>query len=456
MIWIVAGTLAAVALYDRRSRGPLWYFGLSWCLCLAPILFGVIKYGYWPGSDVTYSVRLALLLSFFVVGVLWQRSVPMRSMRAGADAEASVAEFRDDCRIAYACWLAAIAGTLLVAVDFALLGGAGLDDLAALRGEYTGRDQASLYLKLGSVLTWACLYCYIFALLHRQRLRGLAYWLFVIPIAGYFLVALFSAGRQTAFNIALVTVLTFSFRQARTPQATKDTRALGRVRAVVFSIVVAGAMVGYMGYVANARNSGAISESKADVLGMLFDFELDPAFESRLATFGDSIRGGVVEGLVYFSSPAALFSTFLDQNINVHTLGVMSFPFIYRQLQPITGLIVTDALVEKKRLMDDAGVIGAGWTTAISHYIFDFGFLGAGIFLLLQGYYTSFAVRRARMTAEFHATVIAILAIVNLVYMPLIPACSDTTLLLLWGFSGSVIFVRRIRVTHRLRSQPGA
>jgi hypothetical protein len=257
---------------------------------------------------------------------------------------------------------------------------------------------------------------------------------FALPIAGYFLVSVFSAGRQTAFQIVLCALLMplVSARTSGVPGPQRSRRTLTRDRITILAAVTT--MVVYMGYVAVARNDGAISTDKAEVLARLFQVQVSPGIDRVLSTFGTGVRTALIEGMVYSSSPITLFGQVLTaDHINL-AYGAKSLPFIYRQLEPLTGISVVGTLQDTRALLARTGVAGMGWSTALSSYIIDFGFIGTGAVLWLQGSYAAYTWRRAHARGTFHDKVVAMLMLVNAIYMPFFPASGETSLLLLWLF----------------------
>ncbi len=445
--------LLAVAYLDRRTRGPLTIFAFAWAVAIVPITTGVIHYNSLDDADYAYSLTLIGFLGCFVAGCGVYQLAP-RTPLAPVDDAAVAAEFGRSWRIARIVWWVAIAGSGFAIVDFALLGGEGLSDLASLRDTIVERKSASIFAQLSSVLTWGCLYCYIFALAYRTRLRRAQFATMIVPIAGYFLLSVVSAGRQAAFQIILVTVLTLFAVAART----RTTRAAPRVAARPRSsrglvLVVVAMMGGYMGFIAVARSTSPTNEIKADILTTLFDFRLAEPVARGLAALPDGIRSAVVEGLVYFTHSIWLFEKFLGLSWPQLYYGGFTFPFAFRQIQGFTGLSPVQGLADRVTTIDAAGYIGAGWVTAIASFIQDAGVPGAAAILFAIGYYSASVWRRAVGGTGFHLLVIAVLVATTIVYLPLVPATSDTNLFLLWLFAivGGHRWVRRPaapRVAH--------
>lgn len=422
-------------------KGPIWALSISWLICLFPIASGIIDFSYFSTWDVGFAVTLSTYLLCFVVGVVvHDRTVRLRSTNH-ADMAAS---YRSSIIWASYAWVAAFVGTLCIIIDFVFYKGAGLDDLSALRDLIVIADSTTWFVRIGSVLTWGGLYCFVFALFYKDELPRNRFILFLLPILGYFLTALLSAGRQAALQILIFAVLTQLLKKAQS--------ATWRVKhntGWVVPLGVSFAMIAYMGYLAITRNDGLVSIEKTEVLETLFDYTLSSNIEQVLAALGNGVRTTLVEGLVYFSSSVALFSKFLTVEFPQLYVGVMCFPFVMRQLEPLTGLSVIGALETKIQLMGEAGVIGVGWTTGISSYILDFGHIGAAVILFLQGFYTAYAWRRAVLGNDFHEALVALVLLSLVIYMPLLAASSDTNLFLLWGFGVVALAFRKRQPIQR-------
>lgn len=433
--------LAAAAV--RAIRGPVWTLAISWGICLLPIALGLISYDYLGADESAFWLVLAGVMLVFLLGMVAQclRTPTVVRSCGPAREELTSMELARALPGARVAWWIATAGITALLADFFLLEGAGLNDLAALRDTYINAD-VSLLRQLSSVATWACLYCYGFALFFRSRLRRAGFALYLAPVIGYFLVALFSAGRQAAMQILLTTVLIMTVQYARGDVRAKGSG--GKLLALVIGVVI----VSYMGYVAIARNDSMISSDKVEVLARLFDFRLAPWFDAALGMIGNGFRTTVIEGLVYFSSSVALFSVFLEIEFPAPTFGAMTFPFVYRQMEWLTGIDVLGALEQKRMLINAAGAMGFGWTTGVSSYLMDFGRVGAAAVLFLQGYYSSFAWRRAVAGVGFNEGMIAVTTLLAVAYLPFIPATSDTNILLLWLFCVAERF-RRARMQSR-------
>ena len=430
--------LLLVMVASRRIKGPLWALCIAWLICLAPIVSGAVIYRYVVDAGHSYSITLIVFIGMFVLGYAFFEAVRRPHP---VPPTPTLQDFQRSCTnvypVALACWWLAMIATAFNYIDFTLLGGAGLDDLAALRDSYANKRATSAFAQIASILTWACLFCYMFALFFRRELSRWRFAMFLIPIVGYFSLSVFSAGRQAAFQIVLVSVLLVIVTGIVRPSPRLDVdrtpqRWLTRERLGIAAI--SAAMIGYMGYVAVARNDGNISDDKSQLLMIIFEFQFAPVVERITQAMGSGLRGAIVEGVVYFSSSPALFEPFLTIHWPQYYFGAMTFPLFLRQIEPLTGLSVTVGLTAKVDAINAIGVLGSGWATSMSSYLIDFGFAGTLVFLFAMGVYSAFAWRVMLRTRNFYAVVIGILVLINAIYMPLTPGVSDSNLVLLWLF----------------------
>ena len=418
--------LLIVLVASARVKGPLWALAIAWLVSLVPITTGLITFGDLSDAGYGYSATLIGWNLLYVAGAAGFYYLA-RNGRVAGDVPASG---RPPLRLAWFCWLVGMAGALCVVVDFYFYAGAGLSDLAAIRDTYTEKTSASVFAQVGSVMTWACLYCYIFVLMHRGRLGRLRSAILLLPIAGYFLVSLLSAGRQAAFQVMLVTGLTMALaagrrhRRPRRPQPSQSALTL---------VAVSVAMIGYMGYVALFRNDGAAADDKTNILAALFNFQLSPTVSAIGTVAGASVRAVVVEAITYFSSSIVLFEKLLTIDLP-RSFGAMSLPFILRQLQGLTGIAPADVIAHRIDALNGLGLVGNAWTTTFGSYLMDFGPYGTGLLLVASGFYSAFAWDRALRSNRFEDMVVGVLVLLAAIYLPISPAISDTNLLLLWLF----------------------
>ena len=423
--------LLFVAMKSARSRDAIFFFSFAWFVCAFPIVIGLVRYHYFSGDEARYFFQLSFFLASFLIGAFAAKYlIPALAdgdrLSRPSNASVDLARVRPWARVAL---IISTFGIFCLCIDF-VINGPDLSNIAEARAIYNDRS-ASLLAKLASVATWGCLYCFTFALWFRSRLAKVEFYLYLLPIVGFFLVSLFSAGRQAVFQILIFSLI---FR----PDKYFQLSDLSLIRTkqpklIVVSIVIASAF--YMAYIAVSRNDGAISVDKSLVLQALFRFDLADWFTAIQSAVPSSVYQFLVEALVYFSSPIASFSLFLKNDFPYETFGAMSLPFLFRQIEFITDISVVNAMATLAQLMSSSGVIGVGWVTGITSYVIDFGFFGAGVLLLAQGFFTQRACDTYKRLGGFHRKLVSVTLLVAAVYMPLVAPSSDNNLLFLLVFA---------------------
>jgi len=457
MFILFCAVLAVVLWLHRRGGGPIVVTAFAWLFAAAPLAFGLVRYQYFEDPDIGYELTLLGFIGCFYVGAL----VAQRRSRVPEGLQRSRAALREPVEarlpMAMICWWIGMFATLFLWLDWTTKGFS-LGNLAGVRADFVLKTTgSSLLLQLATISSWACLYCYIFALCYRHQLSPMRFAYFVLPAGGYFLGSLLSAGRQAAFQLLFVSILVYAFGPvagANAGKAQPNMRPVGRIprspirrmpRGVLFGVAVSGALVIYMGYIAVARNDNQISGDHAAVLRYLFAYDVSPILNAIETALGQNAKAFIEETITYFTAPIPLFRSFLHIEAPHLYFGVFTFPFIMRQLEIVTHLSVIGSLYEKIGAMNQMGVIGAGWTTAISAYLWDFGLVGGCLFLAISGYYSERMWYLARTRGRFHDVVIAIMLMLSAVYMPMFPASSETGLLLVFMFCWFADIVSRLR-----------
>lgn len=431
---LTASLALAVALLflSRNVRGPIWAASLAWIICIAPIVLGIIDYRYLDYSDPQLGLVLSMAMLAFASGAAIEHFNRGPIVRMSIPVAVAQQDFLSMLPLARLCWIIGMIGGTCLVLDFVMNGGPSLLNLADLRDSFVGKESASVLSRAASVMTWACLFSYLFALIFRRELGVGKTIFFALPVIGFLLNAVLAAGRQAALQMILVTIIgqiLWKIRTANDPRGNPKAKSGSG-----FVVAISGLMVAYMGYVAIARNDSRISDVKSQVLARLFDFSLSPRFETFIGWFGSGVRETVIEALVYFSSSISLFDRFLRTDLFNVSGGAMNFPFLYRQIEPLTHIDVADMYKLRVAVLDAQQVIGVGWTTAIANALMDFGFVGTVIFLMTQGFLSALAWRAAVSGGSFIDCILATLGLVGAIYLPLIPAFSDNNVFFLLLF----------------------
>lgn len=430
-----------IMVLTTRLKGPGWTFAIPWILSIAPMTLGIINYPflYDDNNALTVFLSYAALayMAGLVIAVLVGRrhesgsvTVPVNEVRQ------AYFDHRGSVRV---LWFVGLAGVLLQIVDFLIAGGASIGDLAELRENVTTKEGASLFGQASILLTWANLYCFLFALAYRPMMGPREFfWLassglmFVVP-------GLLSAGRQAAFQIVVIILLTFLVpRLAQTAHQRRQGR--------VVLTGIAAAMSAYMAYIVSARSILVGSTTKEDIIRSYTRFDFHPFVDKFLDVLGPELRSVFVEAITYFTHSIGFLDRFMYINAPDRFHGALSFPFVYGQIgEPLLGGSVAAAYAYKVQMLDTSGLIGVGWSTAYSGMYLDFGYLGLGVLMLLLGYATTAAWYAMKRTADFNAYALSIILLVVVAYLPTSFGFSDTNLLFLAIFCIGIRFFRRRR-----------
>jgi len=442
--------LLMVFLATFRRNTVAWLFCLSWLIPLVPIATGLITYNsaYFPSG--TYTAVLFGYMVVFLSGVAIE--AVFARQRGDIQRKVEPVSASSSQRTANIAWATGVIGTALLMLDFILFRSDSLSDLAALR-ENVGVIRISVFAMLASVLTWGALYSFAYAVYFNRTLSERAFFTYLLPAAGFFMVSVFSAGRQSVFQI-LVLMLVLYLLKAEGARQRPEAAAPGKSGRWVFLAGIGALAVVYMSALVTLRNDGIMSTSKTDVLISLFDFDLHPAFASLIFLLPQAVHDAVVEALVYFTNAIPLFAAFLDYDDWGLSLGATTFPVVFRQFEAFTGISVAEIMLHKTEILGVLGVMPVGWTTSLSSFVMDFGFVGSYVVFLLQGYLTAAIYRSARRSNRFELTLVAAVMLMAVVYSPMLPAFSDTNILLLLIFCFSVEFLRRLRAVAAVDEAP--
>ncbi len=346
------------------------------------------------------------------------------------------------------CLLLAAAANISMLITFSTVNSLNLDDL---RSDVVGTAGAGLPQRIAAVTVWACFACLAFGLYFRHKLSRIEFLLYLLMSIGIFLSSLASAGRQSVMQIILFTILLEAVRSRRMPKRA----SLGGQWAIRGLLVGVAASV--IIFVTVNRSALDTPRAKADLFLIYFNAEMSGWFEDFIAPLGQGVRDFVTEVVLYLSSSVPLFSIFSQIDFGRRFYGVFDFPFLMRQIEPMTGISVIDSWNIRTQYLGSEQVIGTGWTTAPSHLILDFGVIGMVIFLFLQGVASEWTWNRVRGGGSFGVTLICVILTVAAIYMPFLPALSDTNLFLLTIAILLVLFFksaggRRIATSHYRRA----
>ena len=418
--WLTLGILALLAV-SWRFGGVLRALCIAWLVCLVPAASGIVYYDNLSLSSDNYLRLIAGSVVAFVVGTVAARVVGGRRSapsNSHYDWDSDFERWWPLARVAIAISILAVFSMFANAF---VLGGQ-LLNLAALRSQVIQAESANIFARLGAVTIWACFFCYCFALYFRHLLTPMQLLTLSAAAIGIFLSALTTAGRQAPLQLVLLTLFVEAFRSQRLPK--------GTARGFVLKFVALGLSAALILYV-TVNRSTVVVENKSTVFLRIFQAHLGNGTQSIFDLFGNGVQDVATEALLYISHPVSLFAISSNVDYGGPYFGAMDFPFILRQLQPITGINVQQVLDLKIFTLSSERVIGVGWDTALSGLIMDFTVPGMLLAMALFGFAGQRVMAKVRRAAGFPMVVVAAVLIMVAAYMPYFSALSDTNILFL-------------------------
>lgn len=423
MITLLAFLIVLLCIATWRHGGPLRALLIAWLVCISPVALDIVRYDYLAYATSHYVWLLGASIIAFAGGVLITRwFVPSAGQGYIPGAYDWDNDFVSWLPFARCSMVIAAIANISILITFMTVSSLNLDDL---RSDVVGATAAGVPQRVASVTIWACFSCLAFGLYFRHKLTRIEFIIYMLMSAGIFMSSLASAGRQSVTQIILFTILLEAIRSRRIPRR----NGLAGQWAVRGSLVGLAAAV--VVFVTINRSAIETPRSKADLFLIYFNAELSGWFENLIAPFGQAVRDFLTEVILYLSSSVPLFSIFSQIDFGRHFYGVFDFPFLMRQIEPLTGISVIDSWNIRTRYLGSEQVIGTGWTTAPSHLMLDVGVVGMVVFLFLQGAASEWTWNRVRRGGSFGVTMLCVILTIAAIYMPFLPALSDTNLFLL-------------------------
>lgn len=422
--------LLSLLLLFRGSRFRLLQlFAVCWLVTLAPVATGIIEYEPSVNRLELYPVVLSLLLLCFLIGYVAVDSLcPSNRMVFGKCNRVPVLSTTSSVSLVKLLTFLGMLGSLLQVVDILSSGVNVFAGIAESRESYASRNVGVLA-QVGVLLSWGSLYAAVFIVSSFPRLTLGWRLVSIVSLFSYVAIAIASVGRQTVFQLALVVVMSYLFAK----RDYCDVAQKFKSRTVL--IIVIGLAIGYMFFVAWARNDGAISEDKIEVLKHYFNFTIASWFMGILDALPDYAASGVVEGLVYFTSSIALFGEFLGTDSGGPYFGAFSFPLFFRRFEWLAGFSVVDAMTARSVALDSANIMPVAWYTAFSSLVSDFGIYTTPFFVFFWGALAAWSWHREYSECSVQSRVLLVCMCISIVYMPLSLFTGDPNVFLMFIFS---------------------
>lgn len=441
MFLIFTVAVLGVAVISWRNGGPMLAMAISWLVCLTPVATGMISYDYLLYSSNHYLWILALAIASFGAGAFIAgatRPAPPVRRDPHYDWDSDLARWKP---VAQFCLVVSFVAIGAIIANIKELG-LDFSDLSIIREGVINTESATTWARIAALTLWACFFCFAFALYFRHRLSLFQVLLYLLTGAGgIFLSTLMMAGRGSVFQVVLLTLFLEAIRARRLPAGTG--------RRFLWKMIILGTAAAFILYVTMARTTGIEGYNKADLFLRLFNARLNPTVDAALSAISPGGRDIVVEMLIYISHSVPLFSVFLEIDFGRHYWGLHDFPFIFRQLEPLTGMSVIEAYRIKTAYLGSQGVIGVGWITTVHTLLMDFGTFGMILFLGVQGYFSQWAWGRVRRGHGFVSVMLCIVMMTAAVYLPFFNAFADTNIFLLLLFLIAVMVGRRWTQSNR-------
>lgn len=405
-----------------RNGGPAFVLNVAWLFATAPIFFGLIEYSYLQAATDRYLWIIFLAIGSYLTAAALARLMHASVGRQRRDPNSLTLEFLAWRGSAHFVLLLAVISISLVTSGL-ILNGIDISNLASVREQTVTIERAGLVERLAAVTTWACFFCVLFGFHFRHILSPAKTAIFIACGLGAILASLTSAGRQSILQLIMLLYFVQSFGDKGRVTRRKSEVVI-RAFAIVFGISL-------LIYITLNRASSAFQSDRAAILLSIFGARLDFNLDSWLASIGADFREFMIETILYISHTVPLFSITTEIEFGQKFYGVFSFPFLYRQLEPILGINVIDSLLLKGLYINTANVIGAGWDTGLSSPMLDFGVPGLAVFMAVQGYFGQWAWMRSKATGQFGAILLSVLMMTAAAYTPFLPLFSDTSMFFL-------------------------
>lgn len=246
---------------------------------------------------------------------------------------------------------------------------------------------------------------------------------------------LFSGGRQVTFQLAMVVLIGLSIRRA---VAGANDLKKGTMGSKLFMLSCVMIFLAYAGYVALGRNPFEQSRYPSEL--RVFQAEVNPDIEGLFDQLPENGKDVMVEGGLYLVNSIPNFQTDYRVKFPGMAYGLYLQPFLARRLASVIPWIRSPE--ERAQLFADEisadGGFAPGFQTAGIGLIGEFGKGGALLAAGILGALLGSCYRRFVDKPTFGRFIGVITACEVALYFPMAWAVADTTIFLLWVFSGAL------------------
>lgn len=425
------------AIITYRSRGPVFFFCVSWLISISPVFFGLIDYTFFDKATGQYILIISLSSILYIMPSIFMN---YNAAFKGVNQISAIDHNHDfDNWYIYGkiALFVALFNVLLFIISI-ITNGIELKNLSDLRAIIVETQGASILNRVIAITTWACFFSVAFAFYFFNKLSNYEKAAHFISGSGIFLSSLTSAGRQSILQIV---ILVFFISIISSSVIKNNYKNNFIIKLIYYAI---GILLLFF-ITVNRGQSLAISD-RSSILLSIFGATINNELDQYLYYLGDVIREVTIETIIYVSHTIPLFSVSSGMNFDFNTYGALTFPFVFRQFEPLTGIIVIDSLLQKGDYINSLNVIGVGWDTGLSSPLIDFGFAGLLIYMATLGFLSHLVWMKAKSQGDFGSIFLSSIFIIAAIYMPFLPLFSDTSMFFLIIITS--VFYRRVKIKY--------
>jgi oligosaccharide repeat unit polymerase len=422
-VLLIISNFFLIRLIKRRKNplNPVLWIWLPWAFAMTPVLFGIITYTA-PEISLEAVIFIAVFLTVATLG--YKLSAPKITkqdlMTAGQHVRQSIAVH---AAIIDILAILGLFGATLFFIEMYMLIGVDLTNLFSTRTMFSSR-QATIMSQLSPLVSWGGWVSVAAAIIGTtviSRLRR--YFWFSCGLATA-LLSIMSAGRQTVFLLLLIVLMAYVFKSSTRPKQKLDGKKEASSKTQV--ILVTSAATIYMALIAILRNDDTNTTTKSEYLFSIFGITPDWEVYSFLSIQLGGIIDSVYEYFVYFSSGVSSFSAFLTGDPQDTFWGKMTFPWVARRLNFLSENSPEEALAQLAEYNAVVGAMPVGWSTSFGIYIWDFGIVGAIVFVFLVGFLSGQTWRIHNRNPSIFSLMLIFFFNINYFYFLTVPATSDS------------------------------
>ena len=413
--WMFGWVLLFIILKFSNSISPFTWLLMIWNIIFINAYSGILIYK----SPIDYSALLYILLTLtiFATGYFF----PSKKSR-GAEASIYFEEKLDarEYRIINIFSYISILGGLFIFIDIILISKGNLNNLSTLRLLISDRD-VSVFGQLSAIFLSGGFLSLIGILIFKHKTQTVL----MLSIISLALASFLTAGRQTIFQIVIITVLLLLIRR----------RYAIKIKFSVFAkfatFVLVGITIIYLIILSTTRD--IVSMDKDKLIGYTNTNKLRYSadfidFTNRLPI---EVTNFIADFTFYFSEEIVVYSdTFIHNDYPIVNFDFLQFfPFFERQLSKLDLRSNTLELRMENASKSnyEPSVFATGWGTSTLTLLSSFGYFGGLIIVFLHGLISKYIYKRFYNKPSFYTILALISNNVILLYTAITPVTQETS-----------------------------